>query len=117
MSKRLIWLSLTFLTAAAALSTTAQAQNAAPKPAPKSVDEIKIDNWNSNPLHSPQYNGIQSPPAPKRDLSGIWDGTGDAMNGAPPAGIQPTGAFEHKALPKDNNSPPGGEPDERNIVN
>ena len=83
---------------------------------PKSVDDIKIDKWNSVPLHGIAYAGLKSAPAPRHDLSGIWDATGDPTN-IPPPGIQPTGAFEHRAVLPDNNSPPGGEPDERNIPN
>jgi hypothetical protein len=83
---------------------------------PKSVDDIKVDPWNSVPLHGPAYKGVKSGPAPRRDLSGLWDATGDRTK-IPPAGIQPTGAFEHRAVPPDNDSPPGGEPDERHIAN
>ncbi len=115
MSKRWIWLSLAVASCAIAGEADLRAQTA-PGPAPKSVDEIPIEKWNSNPLHGPAYRGIVSPPAPKRDLSGIWDATGDATN-IPPPGIQPTGAFEHRAVTADNNSPPGGQRDERNIVN
>jgi hypothetical protein len=83
---------------------------------PKSVDDIKIDKWNSVPLHGTAYAGLKSAPAPRHYLSVIWDATGDPTN-IPPPGIQPTGAFEHRAVLPDNNSPPGGEPDERNIPN
>jgi hypothetical protein len=83
---------------------------------PKSVDDIKIDKWNSVPLHGTAYAGLKPAPAPRHDLSGVWDATGDPTN-IPPPGIQPTGAFEHRAVLPDNNSPPGGEPDERNIPN
>jgi hypothetical protein len=89
---------------------------AAQTAAPKSVDDIKIDKWNSIPLRGKAYVGIKSPPAPRRDLSGIWDATGD-RGAIPPPGIQPTGNFEHRAVLPGNESPPGGEPDERNIPN
>ncbi len=81
---------------------------------PKSVDDIKIDIWNSAPVPGTAYEGVKSAPAPHRDLSGVWDATGDAKGGPPP-GIQPTGANEHRVVLRGNNSPPGGEPDERNI--
>jgi hypothetical protein len=81
---------------------------------PKSVDDIKIDVWNSAPVPGSAYVGVESAPAPRRDLSGIWDATGDPIGGPPP-GIQPTGANEHRAVLRGNNNPPGGEPDERNI--
>ena len=83
---------------------------------PKSVDDIKIDKWNSAPLPGSAYAGVKPAPAPRHDLSGIWDATGDAIGGPPP-GIQPTGAYEHRSVLRGNNNPPGGEPDERNIPN
>ena len=94
----------------------AGAQTNAPQSVSKSVDEVKIDKWNSVPLHGKDYVGLKSAPAPRRDLSGFWDATGDRTN-IPPPGIQPTGAFEHRAVLPGNESPPGGEPDERNIPN
>jgi hypothetical protein len=80
----------------------------------KSVDDVKIDKWNSTPLPDKVYTGLNPAPAPRRDLSGIWDATGDATGG-PPRGVQPTGANEYRVVLPGNNSPPGGEPDERNI--
>lgn len=113
MTKRSIWtISPTALILALAVVPISRAQTA---PA-KSVDDIKIDKWNSVPVRGAAYAGIKSGPAPKRDLSGIWDATGDAGNGPPP-GIQATGANEHRAVLPGNNAPPGGEPDERNIPN
>jgi hypothetical protein len=113
MAKHSIWtMPLLTLILASALPMKLDAQ-AAPA---KTVDDIKVAKWNSVPLHGSAYKGIKSGPAPKRDLSGIWDATGDPING-PPAGIQPTGAYEHRAVLPDNNSPPGGEPDERHIPN
>ncbi len=86
----------------------------AQSPPPASVDDIKIATWNSNPLHKPAYVGVKPAPAPRRDLSGIWDATGDAAGGAAP-GIQNTGAHEYPAILPGNNAPPGGEPDESKI--
>ena len=63
--------------------------------APKSVDDIKIDKWNSVPLPGSAYAGLKSAPAPRRDLSGVWDATGETTGGAPP-GIQASGANEHR---------------------
>src|ERR1700691_546219 len=80
--------------------------------APKSVDDIKIEKWNSVPLPGRAYAGLKSAPAPRRDLSGVWDATGDSTSGAPP-GIQASGANEHRAVLPGNNVPSGGEPDER----
>jgi len=92
------------------------AQTAPPVTPPKSVDDIKTDPWNSLPLHGSDYRGLKSAPAPKRDLSGVWDATGDRGNGPPP-GIQINGANEHRAVLPQNSAPQGGEPDEKNIPN
>jgi len=81
---------------------------------PTSVDDIKVDTWNSRPLHKPAYAGIKPATAPRRDLSGIWDATGDAAGGAAP-GVQNTGAHEYPAVLPGNNNPQGGEPDESKI--
>jgi len=81
---------------------------------PASIDDIKVDPWNSRPLHGRAYAGLKAAPAPRRDLSGIWDATGDATAGAAP-GIQNTGAHEYPAVLPGNNNPPGGEPDESKI--
>ena len=85
---------------------------------PKSVDEIKIDKWNSVPLHGTGlHRDDRRRPLPRRDLSGVWDATGDAGAGGPPAGIQPSGAYEHKALLPGVGNPPGGARDEKGIPN
>jgi hypothetical protein len=107
--------SISTLTAAALISAlaflpTLRAQTAAPR----SVDEINVGTWNSRPLRKPAYAGITPAPAPRRDLSGIWDATGDAAGGAAP-GVQNTGAHEYPAVLPGNNTPAGGEPDERKI--
>jgi hypothetical protein len=81
---------------------------------PASVDDIKVEKWNSLPLHGRAYAGITPAPAPRRDLSGIWDATGDATIGAAP-GIQNTGVHEYPAILPGNINPPGGEPDESKI--
>jgi hypothetical protein len=91
----------------------ASAQTAA---APKSVDDIKIEKWNSVPLPGRAYARLKSAPAPRRDLAGVWDATGDSTSGAPP-GIQASGANEHPAVLPGNSVPPGAEPDERHISN
>ena len=114
MPKRSIWTVLpTALILVAALTPVLSAQTAPPK----SVDETKIDKWNSVPLHGPAYAGVKSGPAPRHDLSGVWDATGDPGSGGPPPGIQATGANEHRAILPDNISPPGGERDEKRIPN
>ena len=93
-----------------AYSGTLHAQTAPPA----SVDEIRIQPWNTTPLRGSAYGGIKPDPAPRRDLSGIWDATGDATVGAAP-GIQNTGAHEYPAILPGSINPPGGEPDESKI--
>jgi hypothetical protein len=83
---------------------------------PKSVDDIKVDKWNSLPLHGRDYAGVKSAPAPRRDLSGIWDATGD-RGATPPPGIQINGANEHRSVLPGRNASPGGDPDEKKIPN
>ena len=48
--------------------------------------------WNNIPPRKSAYGGKKSSPAPRRDLSGIWDAAG--LDG----GFQVNGAFEHPAL-------------------
>ena len=81
---------------------------------PKSVDEIQVDPWNSRPLRGREYEGVK--PAPRRDLTGIWDATGDRTN-IPPPGIQINGANEHRSVVPGISRPLGGAPDEKNIAN
>ena len=107
-------ISIVALLSALAFVPALRAQTAPPASVPTSVDDIKIQQWNSSPLHKPAYAGIKPAPAPRRDLSGTWDATGDAAGGAAP-GIQPSGAHEYPAVLPGNNSPPGGEPDESKI--
>lgn len=93
-----------------------RAQTAPSASAPAaSIDEIKVDKWNSVPLRKPAYAGLKPAPAPRRDLSGIWDAAGDAAAGGAAPGIQNTGAHEYPAVLPGNNAPPGGEPDENKI--
>ncbi len=66
-------------------SGTLRAQTAAPQAAP-------AEKWNNIPPRKSAYTGKTSAPAPKRDLSGIWDATG--LDG----GFQVNGALEHPAL-------------------
>jgi hypothetical protein len=48
--------------------------------------------WNNIPPRKAAYTGKKSSPAPRRDLSGVWDAAG--LDG----GFQVNGAFEHPAL-------------------
>ena len=68
-----------------------------------------------DPLVHQAANAVRDWPAPKRDLSGIWDATGDRVGGAP-AGIQFTGVNEHRSVLPRNGAPPGGAPDERKTL-
>jgi uncharacterized protein (TIGR02246 family) len=117
MPKRSIGMILPLVLAlASVLPAILRAQTAQPRSQPQSVEEIKIDKWNSLPLRGRDYAGLKSAPAPRRDLTGIWDATGDRSN-IPPPGIQINGAHEHPAILPGNRTPPGGAPDERNIPN
>jgi hypothetical protein len=103
MRKCLIWISSPMAMILACMLPQILGAQAAP---PKSVNDLHIEKWNSAPVRGPAYESIKPAPAPKRDISGVWD-----------AQIQPTGANEHRAVLPGNNNPPGGEPDERNIPN
>jgi hypothetical protein len=51
-----------------------------------------VEKWNNIPPRKSAYTAKESAPAPRRDLSGIWNATG--LDG----GFQVNGAFEHPAL-------------------
>ena len=56
--------------------------------------ESKPATWDSIPPIKPSYAGKKSAPAPRRDISGIWDAA------EADGGRQPSGALEHPALLK-----------------
>ena len=86
----------------------AQAQSNAAK---SGKSEWKPDVWNTVPPIKPYYEGRKSAPAPKRDLSGIWDAA------EADGGRQPSGALEHPALIKPRGQGiEGGQPDETGIM-
>jgi hypothetical protein len=86
----------------------AQAQGEAPQ---SGKVEWKPELWNSNPPIKPYYAGRKSGPAPKRDLSGVWDAA------EADGGRQPSGANEHPALIKPRGQGiEGGQPDETGIM-
>jgi hypothetical protein len=65
--------------------------------------------WNNTvPTNKAAYAGKQSEPAPKRDISGIWDGSAEG-------GFQAKGAAEHPAM-RANDLHEGIDTDERNIA-
>lgn len=77
--------------------------------------QLKQRKWNNSPPVKAEYLGKKKAgPAPRRDLSGIWDGTAEG-------GIQFLGALAHTSTlrGKDQGGHTGGEPapDERNIIN
>jgi hypothetical protein len=66
--------------------------------------------WNRSSPPKSAYAAIKPRPAPRRDLSGIWDAT-------PEGGIQPKGPKEYPALLPDHpDDDVGGQPDESGII-
>jgi hypothetical protein len=107
MSKRLV-ASVVAMLAGLTLSPVLGAQTAATKAA---GDEPKPDVWNTIPPIKPFYAGRKSAPAPRRDLSGVWDAA------EADGGRQPSGALEHPALMKPRGQGiEGGQPDETGIM-
>ena len=58
------------------------------------ADNWKTEKWNTSSPPESYWGKIRSGPAPKRDLSGIWDA------GFLEGGIQPNGAFEYPDDPE-----------------
>jgi hypothetical protein len=86
-----------------ALSQPAGAQAPATQPAPE------VKKWNNTvPTNRAVYAGKPSAPAPRRDLSGVWDASAEQ-------GFQAKGAFEYPAM-RANDPREGIDPDERNIA-
>jgi hypothetical protein len=90
MSKRCA-VSIVALVAGLMFSPVLRAQIAAPQAAgPEAKNEAR--KWNNIPPRKSAYTGGNPAPAPRRDLSGIWDAAG--LDG----GFQVNGAYEHPAL-------------------
>ena len=107
MSKRL-WVSVVALLAGLTFSPLLGAQTA---PSKAAADSAKPDKWNSIPPVKTAYAGKKSAPAPRRDISGIWDAA------EADGGRQPSGALEHTALMKPRGEGiEGGQPDETGIM-
>ena len=107
MSKRLA-VSIVVLLAELTLSPVLGAQTA---PSKTSGAEPKPDVWNTIPPIKPWYAGKKSAPAPRRDISGVWDAA------EADGGRQPSGALEHPALIKPRGQGiEGGQPDETGIM-
>ena len=109
MSKRLVVsvVALIVLIAGLTLSPLARAQS-------KSSNDTGLHAkplWNSIPPIGPSYVGRKSGPAPKRDISGVWDAADSD------GGRQPSGNLEHVALIKPRGQGiEGGQPDETGIM-
>ena len=72
-------------------------------------DAADLPKWNNSPPPRQAYVGKKSAPAPRRDLSGIW-------NGAAEGGVQGKGVHEHSALLPDHPQDEIGErPDESGV--
>ena len=107
MSKRSL-ISVVALVAGFALCPTLIAQTALPKTA---GEEAKPEKWDTVPPIKSAYAGKKSAPAPRRDISGIWDAA--ELDG----GRQPSGALEHQALTAPRGKGvEGGRPDETGIM-
>src|SRR5262245_1031929 len=95
---------MTFLTLA--LSTALHAQG--PRPQSKELAEaLAKRRWNNSPPTKDAYANKKAAPAPRRDLSGIWDGTAEG-------GVQGGGMNAHPA--GDNGSQIAGRDDESGIA-
>ena len=107
MSKRLVFTAAALL-AGLMLSPVLGAQTA---PSKAAADSAKPDKWNSIPPIKSFYAGKKPAPAPRRDISGVWDAA------EADGGRQPSGAFEHPALmaPRGQGIE-GGQPDETGIM-
>src|SRR5436853_7814154 len=57
-------------------------------------DKWKAEKWNTPSPPESYWEKVKSGPAPKRDISGIWDG------GGVPQGVQPNGAYEYPDDPE-----------------
>ena len=94
------------LTTGAAALTLVQTLGAQTAPA-QTAPEVK--KWNNTvPTNRAVYAGKPSAPAPRRDLSGVWDASAEQ-------GFQAKGAFEYPAM-RANDPREGIDPDERNIA-
>ncbi len=101
-------ISVVGLLAGLTLSPVLGAQTA---PSKAAGQEAKPDKWNTLPPIKPAYAGKKSAPAPRRDLSGVWDAA------EADGGRQPSGALEHPALIKPRGEGiEGGQPDETGIM-
>ncbi len=121
MSKRLAFSTVALIAGSIAglsFSLILRPQTAPPKAA---GDEVQHEKWNNVPPPKSAYAGKKSGPAPRRDITGIWDAA------AEDGGRQVSGALEHPAffsqgkgpngrLDQNGEGSEGGYPDETGIV-
>lgn len=100
MSTRLM-VSIFALMAGSTFSAILCAQTAPPKAAGDQVQ--RQEKWNNIPPRESDYAGKKSGPAPRRNISGIWDAADQR---------QPSGALEHPALLPGGAGAEGGRLDE-----
>ena len=104
-------ISVVGLLAGLTLSPVLGAQTAPSNPSKRRRQAAKPDKWNTIPPIKPAYAGKKSAPAPRRDISGVWDAA------EADGGRQPSGALEHTALMKPRGQGiEGGQPDETGIM-
>lgn len=58
------------------------------------ADKWKTEKWNTSSPPESYWEKVKSAPAPKRDITGIWDGGGVSQ------GVQPNGAYEYPDDPE-----------------
>jgi hypothetical protein len=76
----------------------------------KGAEAKAMPPWDDAPPQKAAYAGITKGPAPRRDLSGFWNGEAEG-------GVQATGALEHPALiPGHPVDELGGQADEKNVA-
>jgi hypothetical protein len=100
MAKRLAFFTPAVIAALMSLSVPGASQTAPPgQSVGHAADEANADKWKTEKWNTPTppaayYATLKSAPAPKRDLTGIWDA------GALEGGIQPNGAYEYPDDPE-----------------
>ena len=96
MLQRLALFTMAVIAALISLSISGAAQTA---PLGQSAGQTDADKWKTEKWNAPSppeayWEKIKSAPAPKRDLSGIWDAGGVTQ------GVQPNGAYEYPDDPE-----------------
>jgi hypothetical protein len=99
MLKRLAVFTIAVIAASMSSPLLVGAQTAPPPQPEQAADATDVDKWKTEKWNTPSppesyWEKIKSRPAPKRDLSGIWDA------GFLEGGIQPNGAYEYPDDPE-----------------